>query len=118
MVDTNQCKMAYDGNEEEYEDFYDYSGQEEGQEEGTGGRGAGRGWRVLGASDPASDIPRTWLIAGKEGGGRARTHPSSRQNPRAAGASFILHPRLRAAGRLPADRPAGRRGQPASCTSP
>lgn len=25
MVDTNQCKMVYDGNEEEYEDFYDYS---------------------------------------------------------------------------------------------
>ena len=25
MVDTNQCKMVYDGVEEEYEDFYDYS---------------------------------------------------------------------------------------------
>ena len=25
MVDTNQCKMVYDGAEEEYEDFYDYS---------------------------------------------------------------------------------------------
>ncbi|KAF6261751.1 hypothetical protein COO60DRAFT_735122 [Scenedesmus sp. NREL 46B-D3] len=25
MVDTNQCKMLYDGNEEEYEDFYDFS---------------------------------------------------------------------------------------------
>lgn len=25
MVGTNQCKMAYDGVEEEYEDFYDYS---------------------------------------------------------------------------------------------
>lgn len=25
MVDTNQCKMAYDGTEEEYEDFYDYT---------------------------------------------------------------------------------------------
>ena len=25
MVDTNQCKMAYDGVEEEYDDFYDYS---------------------------------------------------------------------------------------------
>jgi pre-60S factor REI1 len=25
MVDTNQCKMLYDGNEDEYEDFYDYS---------------------------------------------------------------------------------------------
>jgi pre-60S factor REI1 len=25
MVDTNQCKMLYDGNEDEYEDFYDYT---------------------------------------------------------------------------------------------
>jgi len=25
MVDTNQCKMAYDGVEEEYADYYDYS---------------------------------------------------------------------------------------------
>lgn len=25
MVDTNQCKMAYDGVEEEYDDYYDYS---------------------------------------------------------------------------------------------
>ncbi len=25
MVDTNQCKMVYEGVEEEYEDFYDYS---------------------------------------------------------------------------------------------
>lgn len=25
MIDTNQCRMAYDGVEEEYEDFYDYS---------------------------------------------------------------------------------------------
>jgi hypothetical protein len=24
MIDTNACKMLYDGNEEEYEDFYDY----------------------------------------------------------------------------------------------
>lgn len=25
MIATNQCKMVYDGAEEEYEDFYDYS---------------------------------------------------------------------------------------------
>ncbi|WIA19832.1 hypothetical protein OEZ85_005740 [Tetradesmus obliquus] len=25
MVDTNQCRMLYDGSEDEYEDFYDYS---------------------------------------------------------------------------------------------
>uniref|UniRef100_A0A061QV15 Pre-60S factor REI1 n=1 Tax=Tetraselmis sp. GSL018 TaxID=582737 RepID=A0A061QV15_9CHLO len=29
MVDTNQCRMAYDGNEEEYEEFYDYGPAEE-----------------------------------------------------------------------------------------
>lgn len=33
MVDTNQCKMAYDGVEEEYADYYDYSSA---QDEGTG----------------------------------------------------------------------------------
>ncbi|GLI68657.1 hypothetical protein VaNZ11_013133 [Volvox africanus] len=31
MVDTSQCKMAYDDNEEEYEEFYDYDlGQDSG----------------------------------------------------------------------------------------
>jgi pre-60S factor REI1 len=29
MVDTNQCKLLYDGNEEEYAEFYDYSSQED-----------------------------------------------------------------------------------------
>ncbi len=24
MIDTNQCKMLYDDNEEEYEEYYDY----------------------------------------------------------------------------------------------
>ncbi|KAK9828841.1 hypothetical protein WJX72_002352 [[Myrmecia] bisecta] len=28
MVDTNQCKMAFDDNEEEYDDFYDWSALE------------------------------------------------------------------------------------------
>eukprot|EP00887_Chlorella_sp_A99_P007547 scaffold28.g7547.t1 len=38
MVDTGRCKMLYDGNEEEYEDFYDYSAMEEdGGEAGTAG---------------------------------------------------------------------------------
>lgn len=39
MVDANRCKMAYDGNEDEYEDFYDYGGEggeAEGQAEGGG----------------------------------------------------------------------------------
>ena len=25
MIDSGNCKMVYDDNEEEYEDFYDYS---------------------------------------------------------------------------------------------
>jgi pre-60S factor REI1 len=29
MVDTNQCKLLYDGNEDEYAEFYDYSSQED-----------------------------------------------------------------------------------------
>jgi hypothetical protein len=29
MVDTCQCRMAYDGNEEEYEEFYDYGDEDE-----------------------------------------------------------------------------------------
>lgn len=33
MVDTNQCKMFFEGGEEEYEEYYDY-GEEEGEGEG------------------------------------------------------------------------------------
>ena len=29
MIDTNQCKMLYEGNEDEYEEYYDYSKQSE-----------------------------------------------------------------------------------------
>lgn len=32
MVDTNQCKMLYDGNEDEYAEFYDYDMGEEGED--------------------------------------------------------------------------------------
>ncbi len=35
MVDTNQCKMAFDDNEEEYEDYYDWSALEAEHAEGT-----------------------------------------------------------------------------------
>jgi hypothetical protein len=49
MVDSGRCKMAYEGNEEEYEEFYDYSlGEEEGEEangqEGTSGMLRGLLW--------------------------------------------------------------------------
>ena len=40
MVDTNQCKMAFDGCEEEYEDFYDYGEGDEAMDQGEwGGEG-------------------------------------------------------------------------------
>lgn len=28
MIDTGRCKMAYDDNEDEYSDFYDYDEEE------------------------------------------------------------------------------------------
>ena len=44
MVDTNRCKMLYEGNEEEYEEYYDYGEDEE--ELPQGGCG-GWGWGTL-----------------------------------------------------------------------
>lgn len=35
MVDSNQCRMVYDDNEEEYADFYDYGGDDEVAEGGA-----------------------------------------------------------------------------------
>lgn len=40
MVDTNQCRMLFDGNEEEYEDFYDYSAANNAAEEPAGAAAA------------------------------------------------------------------------------
>ena len=42
MVDTCRCKLLYDGNEEEYEEYYDYAPADaEGEgEDGQGGGGA------------------------------------------------------------------------------
>ena len=37
MIDTNQCKMVYDDNEEEYEDYYDYELAETMEEASTSG---------------------------------------------------------------------------------
>ncbi|GBF90614.1 hypothetical protein Rsub_03186 [Raphidocelis subcapitata] len=45
MVDANRCRMAYDDNEDEYAEFYDYSSQyrdgEDGQDEAAAGAGGG-----------------------------------------------------------------------------
>lgn len=41
MVDTNQCKMLYEDNEDEYADFYDYSSLHESLGGGEAGEEAG-----------------------------------------------------------------------------
>lgn len=37
MIDTNQCKMVYDDNEEEYEEYYDYESEGTAEEPSTSG---------------------------------------------------------------------------------
>ena len=37
MIDTNQCKMIYDDNEEEYEEYYDYEAEGTAEEPSTSG---------------------------------------------------------------------------------
>ena len=37
MIDVGKCKVLYDGNEEEYEEFYNYEKLEDGGEDGGGG---------------------------------------------------------------------------------
>eukprot|EP00873_Tetraselmis_striata_P002453 jgi/Tetstr1/422717/TSEL_013514.t1 len=72
MVDTNQCRLAWEGNAEEYEEWYDY-GEEEGQ-------GQGEGMEVDGGAGPlavAGGPPREAglgaggyeLVVGGDGGG-------------------------------------------------
>mmetsp|Transcript_14553 Transcript_14553/g.31692 ORF Transcript_14553/g.31692 Transcript_14553/m.31692 type:complete len:491 (+) Transcript_14553:70-1542(+) len=55
MVDTNQCKMCYEDNEEEYAQFYDYGPEEEG--EGATGSGA---------LVAAGDLPEALVVGGYE----------------------------------------------------
>jgi pre-60S factor REI1 len=71
MVDTNQCKLQYDDNEDEYAEFYDYSKQEEEDasgEAGTSGKeliagdGAGGGVVALAGYE--------LLLDGGNGGGK------------------------------------------------
>ncbi|KAI7838285.1 hypothetical protein COHA_007855 [Chlorella ohadii] len=62
MVDTNKCKMAYDDNEEEYEDFYDY-GDEEGDEQM-----AQAGTLILGESEAGPSASYELVLAGGGGG--------------------------------------------------
>ncbi|KAG2489019.1 hypothetical protein HYH03_012457 [Edaphochlamys debaryana] len=69
MVDTCQCKMLYDGNEEEYEEFYDYSAQADDPSGAIvlAGDGAGAGGAVAGYELVVGD-------AGGGGGGRVLGH--------------------------------------------
>jgi pre-60S factor REI1 len=86
MVDSGRCHLIYDGNEEEYEEFYDYSrvqeeeeGEEEEGEEGEGmdveaapGGGAlvaasGRG-RAKAAPAPAVAAPGEGVVVPSGGG--------------------------------------------------
>ncbi|KXZ51114.1 hypothetical protein GPECTOR_14g95 [Gonium pectorale] len=66
MVDTCQCKMVYDDNEDEYEEFYDYSlGEEEGGDDESGAV-------VLAGAVPGSSgsaVAGYELVVGDGGGG-------------------------------------------------
>lgn len=41
MVDSGRCTMLYEGNEDEYADFYDYTGDDN---EAMGGGGEAQMW--------------------------------------------------------------------------
>ena len=68
MVDTNQCKMAYEDNEDEYEDFYDYGGEdEEGDADMEGGGGQGRAL-ILSEAEAGPAAAYELVLAGGGGG--------------------------------------------------
>ncbi|KAK9867870.1 hypothetical protein WJX84_004997 [Apatococcus fuscideae] len=50
MIDSNQCKMAYDDNEEEYEDYYDYDAATSAEAASTSG-----GELMLGGADEPAE---------------------------------------------------------------
>jgi pre-60S factor REI1 len=81
MVDVGKCKILFDGNEEEYDEFYDYSPllQEGGDGEGMEVDGEGGGERgvmtMMGGGGGGGDVD--WgaggyelIISGTEGGGK------------------------------------------------
>lgn len=62
MVDTNQCKMAYDGVEEEYADYYDYTSAED--------HGEGTDIVMAGGEDATAGATNGYELAvGDAGGG-------------------------------------------------
>lgn len=62
MVDTNRCKMAYEDNEEEYEDFYDY-GDGEGDAEMSQA-----GALILSEAEAGPSASYELVLAGGSGG--------------------------------------------------
>ncbi|KIY97769.1 hypothetical protein MNEG_10192 [Monoraphidium neglectum] len=98
MVDANRCKMAYDDNEDEYADYYDYgaaAGDEaDGDADAAGGGGAlvAAGGGGGGAADLAVDGLELVVGEGSGGGGGGKVLGSRwlaryyKQRPRPTGA--------------------------------
>ncbi|KAK9821205.1 hypothetical protein WJX74_010152 [Apatococcus lobatus] len=59
MIDTNQCKMAYDDNEEEYEDYYDYALEGPAGEAST----SGNELMVGGSNEPVEAVTNGYELA-------------------------------------------------------
>ncbi|KAL4438232.1 hypothetical protein ABPG77_010593 [Micractinium sp. CCAP 211/92] len=60
MVDTNQCKMLYEDNEEEYEEYYDYGEEEEMPQAGA---------LILSSAEAGPSATYELVLAGSGGGG-------------------------------------------------
>ncbi|KAI3426265.1 hypothetical protein D9Q98_008640 [Chlorella vulgaris] len=68
MVDTNQCKMFFEGGEEEYEEYYDY-GEEEGEGEGEDANMAQAGGALVVSAAEAGPSAAYELVLANGGGG-------------------------------------------------
>jgi pre-60S factor REI1 len=104
MVDAGRCKLLYDGNEDEYAEFYDYSAQDGGDGEGVGeedggvgGEEAGGGVVTAAAVDALAErfaMSGLEMVVGEGGGGGGGKVLGSRwlaryykQRPRPGGAA-------------------------------
>jgi len=79
MVDSGRCRALYDGNEEEYEDFYDYGRLAQAQE----GEGEGEGAEAM-EGDGAI------VAASAQGGARGKAAPAALAPPAGTGAAGEL----------------------------
>lgn len=87
MVDTNQCKMAYDDNEEEYEDFYDYTAMDVDGGEGTGAL-------VISPQDAGASAGYELVLAGDESAGGPGAKPARILGSREFARYYRQRPRL------------------------